>query len=440
MSFPRYTEYKDSGVEWLGKVPKHWEPWKIAHAFGEIGSGTTPPSGEDHWYEDGTVPWVTTGELRENVIVATGKRVTTTALEKFTTLRLYPAGSLVVAMYGATIGRLAILGVDATTNQACCVMAKPRQLAVKFVYYWLQGFKQIIVDLYSSGGGQPNINQDIVAGLRISAPESFEQEIIATFLDRETAKIDALVAEQEKLITLLKEKRQAVISHAVTKGLDSSVPMRDSGVEWLGKIPEHWVVTSIKRLSPVQRGASPRPIEDIKYFDDEGEYAWVRIADVSSSSGVLEETTQRLSALGASLSVKLEPGQLFISIAGTVGKPCITAIRACIHDGFVYFPRLTIEPMFLFRLFEAGNCFAGLGKMGTQLNLNTDTIGAIAIPLPPRSELEVLLKFIDQEVGKIDVLLAEVRWSIDLLQERRTALISAAVTGQIDVRRLALAT
>ena len=165
---------------------------------------------------------------------------------------------------------------------------------------------------------------------------------------------------------------------------------KKTGTEWLGEIPEHWKVVSIKWLSPVQRGASPRPIDDAKYFDDDddGEYAWVRIADVSSSTdGRLRETTQRLSELGSSLSVQIQPGELFVSIAGTVGKPCISEIRACIHDGFVYFPLIELNREFLFRIFEAGLCYGGLGKWGTQLNLNTDTVGSIRIPVPQDGEL-----------------------------------------------------
>ena len=114
---------------------------------------------------------------------------------------------------------------------------------------------------------------------------------------------------------------------------------KDSGVEWLGEIPEHWTKIAIKRISTVGRGASPRPIDDPKYFDENGEYSWVRIADVSKSDGYLNTTLQQLSSLGSSLSVKMQPGELFVSIAGTVGKPCITNIKACIHDGFVYFPQ-----------------------------------------------------------------------------------------------------
>lgn len=203
---------------------------------------------------------------------------------------------------------------------------------------------------------------------------------------------------------------------------------KDSHVEWLGEVPGHWEVKSIKWLSPVQRGASPRPIDDPKYFDDEGEFAWVRIADVSASDGVLRETTQRLSELGSSLSVKIYPGELFISIAGTVGKPCISEINACIHDGFVYFPTLTIPPIFLYRIFEAGVCYGGLGKFGTQLNLNTDTIGSIRIAVPPDEELKSVLTFLDRETGKIDTLVAEQVKLIALLKEKRQAVISHAVT------------
>lgn len=207
---------------------------------------------------------------------------------------------------------------------------------------------------------------------------------------------------------------------------------KDSGIEWLGEVPAHWEVVSIKRLSPVLRGASPRPIENPKYFDDNGIYGWVRISDVSSSNGYLRETPDILSELGASLSVKIEPGTLFISIAGSVGKPCISARKICIHDGFVYFPLLNMNPIFIFRIFETGECYAGLGKMGTQLNLNTDTIGSIKIAAPPPSEIEIITAFLDHETGKIDALVAEQEKLIALLKEKRQAVISHAVTKGLD--------
>ena len=207
----------------------------------------------------------------------------------------------------------------------------------------------------------------------------------------------------------------------------------DSGVEWLEKIPSHWIVKAIKRLSPVQRGASPRPIDDPKYFDDTGDYAWVRIADVTSSkNNHLTNTTQRLSSLGSSLSVKLEPGSLFLSIAGSVGKACITTIKACIHDGFVYFPMLQENTKFLFYIFEGGEAYRGLGKLGTQLNLNTDTVGTIKVGVPPINEQQAIVQFLDHETERIDTLIAKQEQMITLLEEKRKAVISHAVTRGLD--------
>lgn len=203
---------------------------------------------------------------------------------------------------------------------------------------------------------------------------------------------------------------------------------KDSGVEWLGKVPEHWDVKAIKWASAVQRGASPRPIDDPKYFDDDGEYAWVRIADVTASSEYLEKTEQRLSALGSSLSVKMNPDSLFLSIAGTVGKPCISKIKCCIHDGFVYFPLWNGSTKFLYYIFASGEPYKGLGKMGTQLNLNTDTVGGIVIGLPDLTEQTAIATYLDQETARIDELITYKTRFIELLKEKRSALITHAVT------------
>lgn len=203
---------------------------------------------------------------------------------------------------------------------------------------------------------------------------------------------------------------------------------RESGIEWLGKIPDHWQILPIKRFTLIKRGASPRPIDDEKYFDDDGEYAWVRIADVTANKHYLKETTQRLSDLGKSYSVPLESGQLFLSIAGSVGKPMISKIKCCIHDGFVYFQGLTQEPEFLYYIFESAQPYLGLGKLGTQLNLNTDTVGGINIGLPPIDEQQTIAQFLDHKTQQIDQLIAKKQTLIDKLNEQRIALITHAVT------------
>ena len=203
---------------------------------------------------------------------------------------------------------------------------------------------------------------------------------------------------------------------------------KDIGIPWLGDVPEHWEILSIKRLSQVKRGASPRPIDNPDYFDDDGEYAWVRIADVTASNMYLLETTQRLSDLGKSFSVPLQPNSLFLSIAGSVGKPIITKIKACIHDGFVYFPEYKHNMKFLYYIFSSGQPYLGLGKMGTQLNLNTDTVGAIKIALPSPKEQTAIAHYLDTKLGEIDALIGKQQTLLEKLAEQRTAVITHAVT------------
>ena len=207
---------------------------------------------------------------------------------------------------------------------------------------------------------------------------------------------------------------------------------KDSGVEWLGKVPEHWEVKRIKSLSIVKRGASPRPIDDPKYFSENGKYSWVRIADVSASEHYLTETKEKLSKLGASLSVKIEPGQIFLSIAGTVGKPIISRISCCIHDGFVYFPELKENPEFLYRVFETGQPYLGLGKHGTQLNLNTETVGNVRIAYPPEKEREAIVNFLGIQTTQIDQAITIKEQQIELLKERRQILTQNAVIRGLD--------
>jgi type I restriction enzyme S subunit len=198
---------------------------------------------------------------------------------------------------------------------------------------------------------------------------------------------------------------------------------------WFGDLPDGWNKRRVKTLTPVLRGASPRPIDDPVYFEDDGEFAWVRISDVTAAAGLLRETTQRLSAVGAARSVKLNPGELFLSIAGSVGKPCITGMKACIHDGFVYFPHLPkTSQRFLYYIFESGQCFSGLGKLGTQLNLNTSTVGNIEIPFPSLDTQKAIADFLDRETAYIDQLIDEKQKLLVLLAEKRQSHATALVT------------
>lgn len=205
---------KDSGVEWIGDIPEHWVIWKVTHGFNTIGSGTTPKSDNSDFYE-GNILWVTTSELRETVIQNTSQKISIDAFQAHSALKIYPAGSIIIAMYGATIGRLGILGVDATVNQACCVFAEPTTFESSFFYYWLIMRKPILLSL-STGGGQPNLSLEDLKHIRIPTPPIEEQQAIAEHIEKKNAIIDSQKAQVTEAIERLKEYRSTLITDAVT--------------------------------------------------------------------------------------------------------------------------------------------------------------------------------------------------------------------------------
>lgn len=212
------TEMKDSGIAWLGKVPKHWDIRKISRSFDFIGSGTTPDSSRSEYY-DGDIYWVITGDLNDGILKCTSKKITSLALRDFSALKQFPRGSVLIAMYGATIGKTAIADFDGYCNQACCVVSNSRYFSCKFTYYWFIANKQNIVSL-GTGGGQPNVSQDVIRTLKLPCPAIKEQEQITDFLDRKIAQIDDQLTRAQKAIELLKEYRTALISEVVTGKID----------------------------------------------------------------------------------------------------------------------------------------------------------------------------------------------------------------------------
>ena len=441
MSVARYDSYRESGIEWLGKLPSQWSAKRLSWAFAEIGSGTTPPDDGGSYY-NGEINWVTTGELREKEITSTAKQVSEAALTAFSSLRIYPPGTLLMAMYGATIGRLGWLGAPACTNQACCAFSKPIAAEPRFVFFSLQAALWALLDL-SSGGGQPNINQEKLRAFRIPFPPVADQASIAAFLDRETGKIDALVEAQRRLIELLKEKRQAVISHAVTKGLDPTAPMKDSGVEWLGDVPAHWGVKKLGGLCS-KIGSGKTPNGGSETYVDEG-VAFLRSQNVYDEGLWLDELVFiDVSVDDAMASTRVLPGDVLLNITGaSLGRTCI------VPNGFR--PANVNQHVCIIRLVNSGQRdFVSLALKSTPTKgqieatqngaaregLNFQQIAALWIGMPPPDEAERIVGFINDQIGRLDRLAQQAEAGIKLLQERRSAMISAAVTGKIDVRGL----
>jgi type I restriction enzyme S subunit len=291
---------------------------------------------------------------------------------------------------------------------------------------------------YSMGGGlRQSMKYDDMKWLMIAAPTVNEQTQIARFLDHETAKIDTLIHEQKRLIELLKEKRQAVISHAVTKGLDPDVPMKDSGVEWLGEIPAHWDTSKFAFISIVVRGGSPRPAGDPALFD--GDYSpWVTVAEITKDDEIyLRNTETCLTKKGSDQCRTFSSGTLLISNSGaTLGVPKILSINANANDGVVGFEQLQIDSEFAYFYLSSltENLRERIKQGSGQPNLNTDIVKAISVPIPPSIEIKAIVDEIHRQRTKYSNLITEAEVATGLLKERRSAIISAAVTGKIDVR------
>ena len=210
---------KDSGIEWLGEIPEHWELWKISHAFKRIGSGTTPESGNPTYHENGTINWLNTGDLNDGEVASCNKRITEQAMIDYTSLKIFPAGSLIMAMYGATIGKTGIIKFDTTTNQACCVFCEGEIIDLKFLQYWFLAKKENIINL-AIGGGQPNISQNILKDIRVNCTSITEQLSIVKYLDLKTKEIDLVKSKAYQEIELLKEYKTALISEVVSGKVD----------------------------------------------------------------------------------------------------------------------------------------------------------------------------------------------------------------------------
>ena len=440
----KYDNYKDSGIEWIGEIPENWEMWKISHAFKRIGSGTTPESGNPLYHENGTINWLNTGDLNDGILNSCNKKVTAKALEDFSSLKIFPAGSLVMAMYGATIGKTSIINFDTTTNQACCVFCKGEIIDVKFLQYWFIGNKEHIINL-AIGGGQPNISQNILKDVRVSCPNFNEQQLIANYLDHKTTQIDTLIAKKEQFISLLQEERTAVINQAVTKGLDPNVPMKDSGIEWLGEIPEHWEVAKFNLYVSIRHGHQFMNHD----FTDDGVKV-VKITqlhkdgylDLSKCSYVSSEQLENYQ----SILIK-EKDILMCLTGGTIGKiirvgevnePLLQNYRvghfssgkaSKISDDFIFWlmSSESIVSQIFFQMRETG-----------QPNIGMDDFGRMRITIPPLMEQEKIVKHIVNKTVEISEILIKSKQEIELLKEYKTALISEVVTGKVDVRDVIL--
>lgn len=436
-----YGAYSDSGVGCIGRIPSSWGMTRLKLLVEEdrpitYGIVQAGPNVE------GGIPYIRPADMSDESGVADFGGLLRTSEEIASSYRrsAIDGGDLVCSI-GPSFGKVMVVPEElrgGNLTQGTARVTISRMNSPRF-YFWALRSSGAFQQWESSVGGATfrALNLRPLAETRLPHPSFEEQTQIAKFLDYETAKIDALIEKQQQLIALLKEKRQAVISHAVTKGLNPDAPMRDSGVEWLGEVPAHWKVSKFGYVSSVVRGGSPRPAGDPTLFD--GDYSpWVTVAEVTKDDEItLTETATFLTKKGSIQCRVFKAGTLLISNSGaTLGVPKVLMIDANANDGVVGFEDLRHQREFCYYyLSSLTEDLRERIKQGSgQPNLNTDIVKALAVPVPPTDEVDAILRHISEQREKFKQLTEKAGQGIDLLQERRTALISAAVTGKIDVR------
>jgi type I restriction enzyme S subunit len=443
MSLPPYPEYKDSGVEWLGEVPAHWGAGSLKWLSTRYSGGTPDKNNLDFW-ADGTIPWLNSGAVNQEVITKPSAYITQEAFEK-SSAKWIPYGALVMALagQGKTKGTVAQVLFETTCNQSMAVIVPKKSIEARYLFWWLASNYQNIRNL-AGGDLRDGLNLELLGGIQCPLPRIEEQTAIATFLDRETAKIDGLIAEQEKLIALLAEKRQATISHAVTKGLNPAAPMKDSGVAWLGEVPAHWAVTRLKFAASVQTGVA-------KGKDNAGketiEVSYLRVANVQDGYLALDDIAKIEIPAADLVRYRLQPGDVLMNEGGDfdkLGRGHIWngEIEDCIHQNHVFAVRpTTVSSEWLNRITSSESAqfyFMSRSKQSTNLaSISSTNVMELPLVLSPDEEQTAITAFLNTETARLDALTAEATHGIALLKERRSALISAAVTGKIDVREAA---
>ena len=437
-----YAKSRSSGIEWLGDVPDHWGLQRLGFALADAVAGGTPTtSREDYWAEEDEcgMPWIAIADMSDGGIVeATAKAVTEPGIRD-ARLRPLPPGTIIYSMY-ASVGAVAVLGLEAVTNQAILGLLPRDHVNKPYLFWWLHALRRPVLAL-TRNNTQANLNAEIVRRFPILLPPEPEQQAISSFLDHETAHIDKLITKQESLVERLDEYRTALVTRTVTKGLppraaeaaglDPATVLKDSGVEWLGEVPEHW---EIGRLSDVADLTNGYPF-DSEMFDPIEGMPLVRIRDLYT-----EETEVKWSGEIVSEAL-IDAGDILIGMDGDFNVSwwkngvallnqrlcCLRTDAAALLQRFLFY----VLPYPLRALND-------VTYSTTVKHLSSVDVLKFRVPLPPTAEQRAIVEHLDAATGRIGALRAKAELSVERLREYRSALISAAVTGKIDVRDEAL--
>lgn len=434
--YQKYAEYKDSGVEWLGEIPIDWGIGALRFCFADIKNGSTANQLEE---SNETVPIsriesISTGEINYEKVGFVSKN---SISESYKTIE----GDILLSH----INSLSMVGNVALKRDSTLLyhgmnllrlIPKKDKFNPKYLFWTLKSkyFRNAVESIAKPAINQASVSIDSLKNINLLIPLYTEQIQIANFLDHETAKIDSLIEKQQQLIELLKEKRQAVISHAVTKGLNPDAPMKDSGVEWLGQVPAHWQVIKFNHCVQIRNGLVDPRHENYKdlilYAPNHIEKGTGKILYKETAAEQGADSNKYLCFKGEIIYSKIRPALAKVAI-------CEEDLALCSADMYPIDGFNGLINQFLY-YFILSDSFTGAVILDSDRvampKINRESLNEYKLPIPPLEEQLRIVAFIEAISCKLDELEQQAQKAIQLMQERRTALISAAVTGKIDVR------
>ena len=424
---------KDSGIEWIGEIPKNWTISRVKYV-----SDFEPGCNRDGLNDESVITYTPMDCIKNGWFINN----TATLGSVTSSLTSYQNGDIVMAKVTPCFenGNIAIMENLASgygLGSSELFVFRPINIDTRYFFYWLQNpmFVQLACSTMTGTGGLKRVSPYFAKNCYIHQPPLGEQHRIADFLDRKCAEIDAVIEKTKATIEEYKKLKQSVITEAVTKGIRGNRPMKDSGVEMIGVIPSEWTCTRVSRIATVVRGGSPRPAGDSRFFN--GNYIpWITVAEVTNTIGhYIISTETCLTEEGAKCSRIVDAGTLLLSNSGaTLGVPKITNIRGCINDGSVAFYNLEIDKMYLLYVFASYTEELRKQRQGYgQPNLNTDIIKALYIPLPPTYEQNEIVVFLDKMCADLDNLIAKKNDLLTELETYKKSLIYEYVTGKKEV-------
>ena len=431
--YKRYERYKDSGVEWIGEIPEHWDITKLGYRARMI-----VPMRDKPTEFNGNIPWIRIEDVDGKYIEdsKSEQRVSEELVKKMN-LKVYPIGT-VLCTCSCNMGSTVIVKKPLISNQTFIGIVPMKDLDSTFLYYAMNANSKRLQHL-AEGAIQQYLSRHDFEHLKLAFPDKKEQTAIANFLDQKTAEIDGLIADKEKLIELLQEKRQAVITEAVTKGLNPNVRMKDSGIEWIGEIPEHWRLSKIKYESLINNKTLSEST------DDDYEIDYIDISSVTSIGEI--DGVQSLNFKDAPSRARriLYKGDTIVSTVRTYLKAIafienVQSNLICSTGFAVLTPLSKVVPKYLFYLMRSEKYVNEIVRRSVGVSypaVNASDIGALECALPDRDEQMYIVEYLDNCTTQINQLVNDIQAQIQKLKEYRQSLISEIVTGKIDVREFA---